>query len=358
MTALSHPTGSGIALEAYHPASGDHLCSLWTDPITDRNAAARFLTSRREGERALWILDPPRGETPQAPTGGGGVPVAQFSTDQVHLAGGHFDPERMRRFWRDQSEAATGAGASHLRAVAEMTWALRSWPGTEEAPLFESSLNPTLQPLPLSVICQYGSTRFSAEIVLAMALSHPLVVIGETVFANPFAVDHDAFPQRFASEREDFAAALLPIWLHFLHRLPSLHDVVLCLCSALPALVGAEQVWVMLTDLPRRYAADAAEDRVDSAPSRGSSAPAQGPGRLHAMWPRTTSTTGAAVTTRTLDDVAVVEATFEPHKGRLVAQRRGGFTAPALRRFTTAASALGALMRRTDFPGTSAGVPQ
>jgi hypothetical protein len=32
-----------VSIEQYRPVNGDHLCSLWTDPATDRRTGRRYL---------------------------------------------------------------------------------------------------------------------------------------------------------------------------------------------------------------------------------------------------------------------------------------------------------------------------
>jgi hypothetical protein len=264
-----HPSRTlrdGVAISDYRPSNGDHLCSLWTDPLTDRLAGARFLLNAETGDAAVAIQDAARDADPATAAAGPGTDrVERFSTDRVHVEGGVFDAERMRRFWLRQAGRAREAGFRQLRAVAEMVWEVRGLPGSSETPLFESSLNPLFSSLPASVICQYGSARFSRETLLAMVLAHPLVVIGETVFSNPFHVDHERFPEHFASLCADPGASLAPVWTHFLAAQPTLHALARFLCNSLPTLVSADCTLVALEGLPEPLGLEIERDRVESA---------------------------------------------------------------------------------------------
>ncbi|MGH2405519.1 MAG: MEDS domain-containing protein, partial [bacterium] len=258
------------------------------------------------------------------------------------IKGGWFDPDRMRQFWSDRAAEAVSRRTRHVRAVAEMAWALRALPGTDEAPLFESSLNPHLRPLPMSVICQYGSTRFSAEILLAMVLSHPLIMIGETVHHNPFFVDHDRFPERFAAARTNLAGALVPIWMHFLARQGSVANLATFLCNSLPTLIAADRVWVALDGLPHPLALDVESDSIDPADSevfRRKTLDRRG--RLHTLWPSSDRVVGGAVQFGNLDYLGALEVTYYGNAGRLLAARRGPFTNGDTARFASMASAVG-----------------
>jgi hypothetical protein len=247
-----HGDDPRVSITQYRPFAGAHLCSLWTDPATDCRAARTFLLNAGSEERALCVLEASRegGEATRAAADGlSRAGASVFATDDVHVAGGIFDPGRMRRFWVEQAAWCREGGGSHLRAVAEMGWVLRGCPGTEQVCAFESSLNPLLQPLPASVICQYGSARFGADVLLGMVLSHPRVVIEHTVFVNPFAVSHERFGPHYDSLRVDAAAALLPVWAYFLSEQPSRVSLGRFLCNSLPTLLPADRVVVGLPGL-------------------------------------------------------------------------------------------------------------
>jgi hypothetical protein len=255
------------------------------------------------------------------------MPVALYTTDQAHLSHvGWFDPERMRQFWRQRSAEAEASGIRHIRAVAEMAWALRKLPGTEEAPVFESSLNEVLPPSRLSVICQYGSSRFNAETVLAMILSHPYVVIGRSVFTNPFTVSHHMFPGRFQELRTDAVAALLPIWTFFLGQLGSVSEVAKAVCTSVPAFLDAEEVRVFLKGMAGPLKLNVTRDRVEP---DDSSASIDNALRLHAMWPASSDRAGGAVYIGS----TTLQATFDG-VGHVAATRLGPFTGREASTFT------------------------
>jgi hypothetical protein len=311
-------TQTGIPIINYRPPHGAHLCSLWTDPATDRAAASKFLLNIAPDERALCVLETSRESEPRTRSAAADLTAARasvFFTDDVHVAGGVFDPDRMRRFWVDQAHKASESGARHLRAVAEMAWVLRGCPGTDKAPVFESSLNPHLQPLPLSVICQYGSSRFGADVLLAMVLSHPLITIGEMVFFNPFSVGHERFAAHYAALKVDPAAALVPAWAYFLSAQPSLRSMGMFLCNSLPTLITADRFVVVLQGLSSPLQLAVSEDRVvpiDGAGEHGLSAASRGlPLRAEGEW--------GCVRNGLVDGVAFMTASFADGAGRIVA---------------------------------------
>lgn len=274
-----------------------------------------------------------------------GAPVTglrAFSTDHVHLAEGYFDPERLFRFWRERAGESQAAGLGRLRAVAEMVWALEERPGTEHAAEFEAALNDVLGPLPVSVICQYGSLRFRPELILAMLLSHPIVLIGERVLSNPFFAPGGTFSSRLAVLRADPAGALIPIWRHFLHRLPTVGELAAFLCNSLPMFIPCESLTIQLRGQSRPYAMDTGSEQLEETDPIGS--PGLGWNRLYAVWPSSARIAGGTLYTAARDGRTTAEVTFEGDRGTIVLAGRGRLTPGALMLLTTLASDVAAAL--------------
>lgn len=328
-------TNTGQPLSEYRPRDGDHLCSIWTEAERDRRAARAFF-HRGEDEEAVWVQDPSREHLSDATGDPEDVPV--YSTLDVHLAGGTFDPDRIYEFWQARAREAKGRGARHVRAVAEMAWALQEHPGTDRAGACESALTRVIGSLPLSVICQYGSTRFPARTVLEMLLSHPLVVVGEQVFRNPFFIRAHEFADTAVHLGADPAAALLPMWRYYLHALPGSGEMGAFLCNSLPSFVPAASITVRLGGRARGWFLDPDRDLLQelSLAAVGSKAIS----RLFAVWPRGAESYGGSVQTGRHGRVSWVEAAFDAHPQCVMLSRRDEFTRHELMLFTTLASAV------------------
>jgi hypothetical protein len=327
-------TQTGIPIMNYHPSEGAHLCSLWTDPATDRITASRFLLNLDADERALCVLEMSREGTPQTRSAAAALTTARVSvvfTDDVHVARGVFDPDRMRAFWLDQARQASKSGGRHLRAVAEMAWVLRGCPGTGQAPVFESSLNPHLQPLPVSVICQYGSSQFGSDLLLGMVLSHPLVVIEDTVFFNPFSVTHERFAAHYEAVRVDAAAALVPVWAYFLSAQPLLSSMGRFLCNSLPTLISTDRVLVILRGLASPLQLVVRDDRVIAADET-----LPFPAALNGLALCAEGAWGRVRSGR-VDGGSIMMASFADDAGSIVATRDGTYSQQDEIRFTTLA---------------------
>jgi hypothetical protein len=221
-----------------------------------------------------------------------------------------------------------------------MAWALRGLPGTEHAEVFESSLNPALSGLPISVICQYGSVRFPPRILLAMLLNHPMVVIGERVFSNPFYVEHDEFPARLERLGVDPIGALIPIWRHFLHRLPSSRELATFLCNSLPSLIPSTSVFVRTDGVECHF-----DTTLEALNDNGQAASPPGVfSRLFALWASSHGMLGGAVHVGTAGAQTVLDATYEGRSTRVTLVRTGSFSSGELMRFIGLASAVGSAL--------------
>jgi signal transduction histidine kinase len=123
---------------------------------------------------------------------------------ETTLKEGHFVPETLLRFWADAADAATAAGFSGLRIVAEMTWALHGDPGTKRLIEFEAKVNDLVRSHPIVGICQYNRGRFAPEVILNVIRVHPLVFFEGLVCRNPYYVPPQEFlgPQHAEMEVE------------------------------------------------------------------------------------------------------------------------------------------------------------
>ena len=346
----SRHTSAGHTIDEYTPQDGDHLCSLWTDPQHDRAAAVDFLRGS-PAEAALWIQDPARGSARGDASGVEALTDAApetlaarvHSARAVYVPDGIFDPDRLYRFWAGHIGALAGQGQRRLRIVAEMGWILDGRPGTESAAAYESGLNRVLHASPVAVICQYGSTRFQPRTVLAMLLSHPRVIIGRRVLTNPFHVTEERFPAELERLSADPIASLIPMWRHFLHRLPEPSEVGMFLANSLASFIPADSVTLQIAGQPRGWSLDTnAEVLHEIEPDGGGTRAAS---HLFAFWPSGGNGLGGSVHAGTHDGLSWVEASFDGHPRSVVLVRRRRFERSELMVFSSLASGISSALR-------------
>lgn len=351
----SRQISSGYPIDEYTPQDGDHLCSLWTDPQHDRGAAVEFLRGS-PADASLWIQDPSRGAAMHDALSAGNIADAGhepagarvYSTRDVYVPDGMFIPGRLYRFWTERIGEMGGQGQRRLRIVAEMGWILDGRPGTESAAAYEAGLQRVLHAAPVAVICQYGSTRFHPATVLAMLLSHPQVIIGRRVFTNPFHVTEERFPAALERASADPIAALIPMWRHFLHRLPGPSEVGAFLANSLASFIPADSVTLQIAGQPQAWSLDTDGDVLREIVPDGSGSKAAS--HLFAFWPGRGNGLGGSVQAGTHDGLSWVEASFDGHPRCVLLLRRRRFERSELMAFTTLASGISsALLNASHF---------
>jgi PAS domain S-box-containing protein len=119
-----------------------------------------------------------------------------------YLRNGCFDPDSMIQFLADSTRAAKLKGFGALRVTGEMTWVLGRDPGSERLMEYEAKLNHFFPQHDCLAVCQYNRRRFSAEIIIDVIRTHPLVICGGRVCRNFYYVEPEAFLQPGRPERE------------------------------------------------------------------------------------------------------------------------------------------------------------
>jgi hypothetical protein len=115
--------------------------------------------------------------------------------EQSYLRGGRFDPHVMLELVEDLlrgGEAAFG----RTRLWANMGWVLTRLPGYEQLFEYESRLNMVLDARKDMILCVYDARKHNALALMDVLRTHPFVVTGETLRANPLYIP----PERFLAQ--------------------------------------------------------------------------------------------------------------------------------------------------------------
>lgn len=180
---------------------GDHVCAFYRGPERDEVLIPFLQAGLQSGDKCVCVVDgaEPAGllEALEQPLGGECLDRRQlefFSADATYLADGRFIPTRMMQFWDDSARSALGdEGYGFVRAVGEMTWALRDAPGVDQLVAYESQLNQFLPRYPQVILCLYDLERFGGDIILDMLKTHPKVLLSGMVLDNPYYVEPEEF---------------------------------------------------------------------------------------------------------------------------------------------------------------------
>lgn len=180
---------------------GDHLCLIYETTEEQLATVVPFMRLGLERrERCLYIFDENTEQTVLEALRAGGVAVEKALASgalsvvgkrETYVREGRFDPDLMIELLARSTAEARAAGFSALRASGEMTWALAGETGSERLIEYEAKLNRFLPGSDCLAICQYNRNRFSAEVIRDVIRTHPLVIVGRTVYRNPFFVPPD-----------------------------------------------------------------------------------------------------------------------------------------------------------------------
>jgi hypothetical protein len=104
---------------------------------------------------------------------------------ETYLRNGQFDQDAMLALL---DELLGGAGSTRIRLVAEMGWAAGQPDVSERLVEFEARANFVQAKYDHVVICVYDVAKFGGDVVIDMLRTHPFVLIGGALQANPFFV--------------------------------------------------------------------------------------------------------------------------------------------------------------------------
>lgn len=180
---------------------GDHICAFYRGPRQRDELLMPYLREGlRAGDKCICVTDDPAAgvavhamadEFPLV-----GDQLLPLPSDAAYLLDGYFSGERMIGFWETAVDAAVqreGFGA--VRAVGEMTWALRDLPGVENLVAYEARLNEFLPRYPQVVLlCLYDLEQFAdGRVLLEILRTHPLVLLSGQLLDNPWYVEPDEY---------------------------------------------------------------------------------------------------------------------------------------------------------------------
>lgn len=117
------------------------------------------------------------------------------ASEETYLKDGVFEQERMYNMLRQLLEDAEASPFRRVRTCGDMTWALRDMPGTDELMTYEARVNELTVEHDCTLMCFYDVNMFSGRMVMDVLATHPLVVMGDRIYENPYYQDPRQFLQ-------------------------------------------------------------------------------------------------------------------------------------------------------------------
>jgi hypothetical protein len=170
---------------------GEHICCLYQTEAEQISTAAEYLAHGLAcGERCFYVA------RSQAAFRSFHVALKTFGVDvntvlasgalvesthaEAHLAGGHFDCERMLTLLNEAVESALNAGFAGLRTCGDMSWLLGEHAGSDQVMEYEALLNQFFRGVRATGMCQYDRRRMPLQVIDdALARHSSLFLEGE-----------------------------------------------------------------------------------------------------------------------------------------------------------------------------------
>jgi MEDS: MEthanogen/methylotroph, DcmR Sensory domain len=197
-----------------------HVCAFFNSFDEQHRVLGSFIKDGFDrGDKAFHLVDPNKRERHLRRLAEAGINVREaMGTGQLEVRAWQDGPLRAERFDQDAwlgsfeevLESGLAQGYARTRFLAQMEWALVDLPGVEDLIEFETRVNYVVPKYDHPVICAYDLSKFGASVVMDALRTHPVVIIGELLYENPFFVPPDQFlleirEQRAVRERSSVA---------------------------------------------------------------------------------------------------------------------------------------------------------
>lgn len=118
-----------------------------------------------------------------------------LAAEESYLQDGPFESDRMFRMV-DQMLREARAGYSRVRTCGDMSWALKHLPGMEELMAYEARVNELTREHDCTMMCVYDVDRFSGKAVMDVLATHPVVIMNERLYQNPYYIEPRDFMEQ------------------------------------------------------------------------------------------------------------------------------------------------------------------
>jgi MEDS: MEthanogen/methylotroph, DcmR Sensory domain len=174
-----------------------HACAFFTSKEEEYRVMLPFMAEGfKAGDKLVHIIDKSHRDERVARLSQAGIDVETAEQngqlellpwEKAHLVDGCFDQHRMlagfeKRFASDNERYEA------TRLWSNQEWALKDLPGVLDIIEYESRFNLIWPKYKDITVCVYDATKFSAEVMMGMMRTHPLVIVDSEARPNPFYV--------------------------------------------------------------------------------------------------------------------------------------------------------------------------
>jgi signal transduction histidine kinase len=179
-----------------------HVCGFFDGPEDESRVTLPFV---REGlerkELAFHIVDPASRDGYVRRLEQGGIPFGELESSgqfelrtwsDTYLRGGEFDPDAMLALFEEILQRQRHRFPL-VRLVAHVDFPSAPQKTWDDWVAYEARLNSVLPKYPDPVVCAYDASKYSGALLMDLLRTHPVVIAGGVLHANPFFVPPDEF---------------------------------------------------------------------------------------------------------------------------------------------------------------------
>jgi hypothetical protein len=194
-----------------------HVCAFFNSADEEYRVLLPFIQDGFTcGDKAVHVVKPDdrtdhlqrlvqAGIDPEAAQQSGQLELR--NTSDVYLRDGRFDQDRMLEVFEQLASGNASGGFPLSRIVCHMDWAADDRSHLDTLIEFESRVNEVWRRHDDAVICVYDLARFGGATVIHMMRTHPMLIVGGTLYENPFYQPPDVFLREYRQRREGRSAA-------------------------------------------------------------------------------------------------------------------------------------------------------
>jgi hypothetical protein len=190
-----------------------HVCAFFNNEDEEYRILLPFIKDGLQcGHKVIHVVNPDQRQDQLQRLASVGIDVAaaqqsgqlelRINTEE-YLPDGRFDQDRMLSVFEQLASGISNAGFPLSRICCRMDWMREDPSCVDEVIEFEARVNDVWLRHEDAVICTYNLVQLGGQAVVDIMRTHPMVIIGGILQANPFFVPPEEFLREFRQRKTD-----------------------------------------------------------------------------------------------------------------------------------------------------------